>query len=264
MIRELTFFGLTVGSYFLMAVIAALVFVAMSWRPLRRCGFTRKGVLLLLFVMCIAFLAGARLWNVAVNPGAYGETKHWYTLRLTGLSMYGGILGAFAVLLCFSKIRHIKTGALLDAITVPSAVAFCIARIGCFLNGCCSGKRTDLPWGVVFPLPIDDFVLSLISIERYPVHPTQIYELLLALIGIPLCILLVKKCRAGKGGLFFIYGAWFSAMRLAVLPLRSLNYPDVVKKIIYPAIYLILVAAGIFLFVRACRQRSNSNTEVSV
>jgi len=254
-LREITIFGLTVSSYFLMAVIAALVFAALSWRPLRRCGFTRKGILLLLFLMCIAFLVGARLWNVAVNPGAYGKSRYWYTLRLVGLSMYGGILGAFAVLFVASKIKHIQTGSLLDAITVPSAIAFCIARVGCFLNGCCYGKKTDLPWGVSFPLRNERFISTLVPIHRTPVHPTQLYELALALIGIPLCLWLVKKCRAGTGGLFYIYGAWFSTMRLVVLPFRSLNYPDVVKNVVYPAIYFVLIIVGVLLFVRACRKK---------
>ncbi len=245
-----------------MAVIAALVCTAMCWRPLRRCGFTRTGVPVLLSVLCVMFLVGARLWNVAVNPGSYGVDKQWYTLRMTGFSMYGGILGAFIVILFASRLTDISIARILDAVTIPSAVAFSIARTGCFLNGCCAGKDTDLPWGVVFPSKYDGLSTNLISFQNHPVHPTQIYEMLLALIGIPLCLMIVKKCRAGSGGLFFIYGTWFSAMRLAILPLRSLPYPDPVKNAGYPIIYVSLIVSGVCLFIRACRQ-GRSETVIS-
>ena len=253
MFSEITIFGLTIGTYILMAVIAAVTCSAMSWRPLRRSGFTGRSTVIMLAAMCVAFLIGARLWNVAVNPDSYGDTKYWYTLKMTGFSMYGGILGSFVVVLAASKICRISPAKTLDALTVPAAIAFCIARVGCFLNGCCGGTKTDLPWGVVFPSSNELFSSALIPIHRYPVHPTQIYELILALIGIPLCMLLVKKFHAGTGGRFYIYGAWFSAMRLCILPMRSLSYPDVVKNNIYPGLYAALIIAGVCLFILACR-----------
>lgn len=257
MIREFTIFGLTVGTYSLMAFIAALTCAVMSWRPLRRTSLPRIGVIVLLAVTCISFLVCARLWNVAVNPDSYGDTKHWYTLRMTGFSMYGGLLGAFLVILACSKIFRISPAKIFDAFTVPGAVAFCMARVGCFLNGCCGGKRTDLPWGVIFPSEMDELikdVIPIVPIQRYAVHPTQLYELALALIGIPLCLWLVKLFRAGDGGRFFIYGVWFNTLRLAVLPLRALPYSRIVTSVVYPLIYYVLIVIGIFLFVWSCRK----------
>lgn len=49
----------------------------------------------------------------------------------------------------------------------------CLGRIGCFLGGCCFGKPTDRPFGVVFPpgsLPYELYG------EEVAVHPTQLYE----------------------------------------------------------------------------------------
>lgn len=257
MISEITVFGLVIGTYSLMAVFAAITCAIMSWRPLLTCGFSRKGTAALLLAMCIAFFVGARLWNVAVNPDSYGDTNHWYSFQAAGFSMYGGVLGAIIVIAAAALITRIRLVKVLDAITIPGAVAFCIARIGCFLNGCCSGKNTDLPWGVVFPSEMDELikdVIPIVPIQRYAVHPTQLYELLLALIGIPLCLWLVKLFRAGEGGRFFIYGVWFSTMRLAVLPLRALPYSRMVTNVVYPLIYYFLIVIGIFLFVWSCRK----------
>ena len=254
MFPELTIIGLTIDTYTLMAVIAAITCVAMSWRPMRKCGLPNIGIAILMTMMCAAFLAGARLLNVAVNPDSYNETRPWYTLRMTGFSMYGGIFGALTVVLFTAILTRIRIGRLLDALTIPGSVAFCIARIGCFLTGCCSGKKTDLPWGVFFQLSDDSILNTIISDKRYAVHPTQLYELLLALIGIPLCLWLVKLFRAGEGGRFFIYGVWFSTMRLAVLPLRALPYSRMVTNVVYPLIYYFLIVIGIFLFVWSCRK----------
>ena len=57
----------------------------------------------------------------------------------------------------------------LAGLCVPLALAF--GRVGCFLNGCCYGKPTTLPWGVVFPTAAP-------LVAR---HPTQLYELVLDL-----------------------------------------------------------------------------------
>ena len=238
-----------------MAIIAAITCVAMSWAPLRKSGLSVAVTILMLPMMCISFLVGARLWNVAVDPDSFDAERPWYALRMTGFSVYGGILGAILFVMIFSLITRIRLVKLLDVFTIPAAAAFSIVRIGCFLNGCCYGKKTDLPWGVIFPSAAD-------NVERYAVHPTQIYELLLALLGIPLCLLLVKLFKAGAGGRFFIYGVWFSTMRLAIHPLRLFPYSYNVTKYFYPLFYYVLIVIGIFLFVNSCiKNRGGSPAE---
>jgi phosphatidylglycerol:prolipoprotein diacylglycerol transferase len=39
----------------------------------------------------------------------------------------------------------------LDVLAIGLVAALMFGRIGCFLNGCCYGRPTDLPWGVSFP-----------------------------------------------------------------------------------------------------------------
>ena len=225
--------------------------MAMSFRPLRRSGLSMGGVIVLYIAVCITFVIGARLWNVAVEPDSYNKARPWYSLRTGGFSTYGGITGALVVFLFAAVITRTRLLKILDSVTIPGAAAFSVARVGCFLTGCCAGKETDLPWGVVFP-HADDVSASLTNIHA--VHPTQLYELILALIGIPLCLFIVKKSKAGTGGLFFIYGVWFCTMRLIVHPLRDLPYSLLVLEIIYPVLYYVLIVAGIFLFVWSCRK----------
>jgi len=138
---------------------------------------------------------------------------------------------------------------LLDAIVVPAALAFALARVGCFLNGCCYGVFTDSVWGMEFPVKggaqetlnsLFPFIGISIPASRYP---TQLFELVLALLGLVPTLIFGRRLK--DGSMFLLYGAWFSAMRLAILPLRSLPYDDIVTNAVYPALYLTLTALGI-------------------
>jgi phosphatidylglycerol---prolipoprotein diacylglyceryl transferase len=85
-----------------------------------------------------------RLLNI-INPlqnGVFG---------IGGMNLIGGLI--LATLLGMAFIRWKKYSPLLAADLVMPTVALGIGitRIGCFLNGCCWGKPTGLPWGVTFP-----------------------------------------------------------------------------------------------------------------
>jgi phosphatidylglycerol:prolipoprotein diacylglycerol transferase len=58
---------------------------------------------------------------------------------------------------------RVKTG---DSFGLPLALALAVGRWGCFLNGCCYGVPTSLPWAV--PFQVDDRLVYC--------HPTQLYE----------------------------------------------------------------------------------------
>ena len=252
----LEIFGLTLKAYSVMAYTAAIAGAVLVWRPLRRAGLSPIRALVLLLCMCAAFLVGARLWNFAINPASYSSAFEWYTPRMLGLSLYGGILGAGAVLLIFLRAWRIGVWRVLDGFTVPSGVAFYIARVGCFINGCCAGVETDGVFGVVFPSHSRTYLfgpLGRFTIE-HTVHPTQLYELAGALVGIPLAVLLARKLKLREGARFLIYGAWFCLVRLAVLPFRSLRYGEFVTKTFYPALYILLAMLGIFLLIRRERE----------
>ena len=108
MMPKFELFGLTVSTYALMAVLAAITFSVMSWRPLRSCALPLPGVIILLISVCTAFLIGARLWNVAVRPDSYDAEKPWYTLKMSGFSVFGGITGVAVVVLSAALISRIQ------------------------------------------------------------------------------------------------------------------------------------------------------------
>lgn len=257
----ISFGAVRIPAYALFTWLGALTACAIAWPALRRAGLSAPRRLTMLAAAAVSFLVCARLWNVVVNPGNF-LSMPWYAPKLAGLSLYGGLAGAAAAMLLCARAAGVSPLRVLDAMTVPGGVAFCLARIGCFLNGCCGGIATNGPFGVAFPK--EDLTGSLPGILSFvgnrPVHPTQLYELVGAAAALAVIAALDRTGGRIPGTRFLCYAALFSLVRLAVLPLRVLPYPAAVKNVLYPGLYLGVIAvsaAGICLLRRNCR----ANTE---
>ena len=251
--------GAEVHAYALFTWLGALAACLLALPALKRTGLSAVRCLFLLLSMCVSFLIGARLWNLAVNPGNFLVMK-WYALKLAGLSLYGGLAGAMLAMAAYLKALRLKLLPVLDAMTFPCGAAFCVARIGCFLNGCCGGVATNGPLGVVFPKEhLAESLPGILSfISNRPVHPTQLYELFGAALGIA-AVAAVNRKRGGIPGMRFLcYAGVFSLMRLLVLPLRALAYPAAIKNIFYPCLYLCIIVLSI---VGICILKGHSRAE---
>ena len=60
-----------------------------------------------------------------------------------------------------------------DILAPSLALGHAVGRLGCQLNGCCFGRRCDLPWAYHYPAAHET--------HGAPVHPTPLYEMGLAL-----------------------------------------------------------------------------------
>ena len=224
-----------IHAYALFTWLGAAAACILALPALRHAGMSALQAWTALLLMYASFLAGARLWNLAVNPGNFlGQTK-WYTLKLVGLSLYGGLIASVVALVLFTKSRK-----------MPGGVAFCFARLGCFLNGCCGGIATNGPFGVVFlqSEPSGPALPGLLSfVNDRPVHPTQLYELAGAAAGLLAVVLICRKYDLPSGSRFLFYAAVFSGVRLLVLPLRALPYTETVRNVLYPGLYLVIILA---------------------
>ncbi|NIM06248.1 MAG: prolipoprotein diacylglyceryl transferase [Armatimonadetes bacterium] len=133
---------------------------------------------------------------------------------IQGLSFHGGLAGAMLGGLFYASKAKLSWLTLADICAPAAALAYGFGRIGCFLNGCCYGAPTDLPWAVSFA--VDPTATAWTP----PSHPTQLYSALgsWAIFGL---LLLIKGRVRGRGQLFFIYLALYSVMRFMVEILRS-------------------------------------------
>ena len=104
------------------------------------------------FYSLIAGVAGARLFFVAHHFETYRGNllSIIYTWR-GGLEFLGGVIVATAILLLYLRYHKLPVRRYLDIIVIGLMMGLAFGRIGCFLNGDCFGKPTNLPWGVRFP-----------------------------------------------------------------------------------------------------------------
>ncbi|NOZ09113.1 MAG: prolipoprotein diacylglyceryl transferase [FCB group bacterium] len=88
-----------------------------------------------------------------------------------GMVFYGGFIGGLIAVLIFVHKHDLSLAKVADWIAPYLVLGHAIGRIGCFLVGDDYGIPSNLPWAVAFPkgAPPTDI----------PVHPTQLYEVIL-------------------------------------------------------------------------------------
>jgi phosphatidylglycerol---prolipoprotein diacylglyceryl transferase len=192
--------GLPVRGYGVMVLAGALAGVALATYRAQRAGVDRELIWSMAFWLFIGGMAGGRAFYVI---------EYWHdqfratTLRETffrvinfpqgGLVIYGALLGGVIAVLLFIHKYRLPALATFDLIAPSMMIGLALGRIGCFLNGCCYGGPTSLPWGVRFPAGsppyIDQAASGLLSAAKLPanslpVHPAQLYSAVTAaLIG---------------------------------------------------------------------------------
>jgi phosphatidylglycerol:prolipoprotein diacylglycerol transferase len=96
-------------------------------------------------------------------------------------------------------------------VLVASVLGAAIGRVGCHLNGCCYGRPTTLPWGVVFP---PDSYAGL-EFGNAAVHPSQLY---MAAAGVALFALTwsLRRRLTVPGTLFWLFIVAFALIRIPI------------------------------------------------
>ena len=121
-----------IHAYALFTWLGAAAACILALPALRHAGMSALQAWTALLLMCASFLAGARLWNLAVNPGNFlGQTK-WYTLKLVGLSLYGGLIASVGLAFA-SKVFHVQEDEKFIAMRAELPGANCG---GCGYAGC--------------------------------------------------------------------------------------------------------------------------------
>jgi phosphatidylglycerol:prolipoprotein diacylglycerol transferase len=138
----------------------------------------------------IGGLVGARVFYVWQYWGDHVRTfADIFKIWQGGIVLYGSIMGGTATFFLYRLIRPFPLRPMLDVVAPALALGIALGRFGCFLNGCCYGDICDLPVGVAFPSQSPPWkaqqVLGLIGKDApwsLPVHPTQLYSCIDALI----------------------------------------------------------------------------------
>jgi len=256
-------FGLTVdiSSYRFFMALAIVTATAGSYWMIKRSELDLKKALIILAVAILGFLVGSRMLNILINSGLYlAHPDRIYSLNMTGFSEYGGLMGAALAGFLMTRKFKLDVWRLGDLLAPNLGIGIAIMRIGCYLNGCCFGKETNLPWGVRFPLFSDAHMYELNKgtanlLSVTPVHPTEIYELIAALIGTAIALfILKKKVKPGIAVLGFLI--WFTTFRLFNHLLRVMPNSFDAPAWFYPAFYVVIIILCVILLLQKFKSRN--------
>ena len=169
MYHEIDIGNLTLSSYSMLYALAYFVSSYVFWIELKRRREEFKIFMLISLTMLLSGFGGAKVFYILINVSLRDFLEDpVHAMISSGRIYHGGFI--FSVLIAFLIVRLIERNfwVVADSAAPALAIGISVGRIGCFLNGCCLGKPTNLPWGVKF-YGIDSSInLSL--------HPAQLYE----------------------------------------------------------------------------------------
>ena len=144
----------------------------------------------------------------------------WYQMKWsrlwdlsTGHVFYGGYIGSILFPFFYSRWAKQPFLPVLDATATYMPLGLALHRtFACMMAGCCHGRPTDLPWGIVYPAD----ALATQTYGPVPVHPTQLYESTWALGMFAVLIFYRRYYRKVPGELIALQIALYSLGRFFI------------------------------------------------
>jgi phosphatidylglycerol:prolipoprotein diacylglycerol transferase len=238
-----------IPSYGIMLVISFLAAIFMAKKLAKKYGISPTIIEDLAFYLMVGVLIGGRLLYVAFHWEQYahdilGILRLWEG----GMMFFGGFIGGFITGMLYLKRQKISVLQITDIVAPAIGLGHFFTRIGCFLNGCCFGTPSNLPWAVKFP---EECVAGSSPVADYTLHPTQLYA---SLFGLALFFFLYK--RLGKphrrGEIFAYYLIFYGAFRFGIDFIRF--YENRANFLINQIIAIGLIICGVAIIIKASRK----------
>ncbi|NLM46926.1 MAG: prolipoprotein diacylglyceryl transferase [Firmicutes bacterium] len=197
--------GYNISAYGVMLAGAFVLCTACFVSAGGRSGLAREKLWDLALLATAAALAASRLLYVLLALPVYKQNLlSLFDLRHGGLSFFGALAGGTAAGLWYAMRHGLPPGKILDLAAPFLALGYALVRIGCFLNGCCFGLPSELPWA-----------LPAAAADNLPRHPVQLYA---AAAGLVLFLLLLMRRRQPgfPGRLFLEFILYYCSLRFSL------------------------------------------------
>lgn len=155
--------GLPVRGYGVMLLLGVSAGVGLAIYRARQMGVDPEVIYSLGLWMFVAGILGARIFYVVqkwpeFRYDVFNQPRPWrdiwtsvFNVTQGGLVVYGSLIGAGLAVIFYVRRYKVPGLALADLIAPSMVLGLAFGRIGCFLNGCCFGGPTEVPWGMEFP-----------------------------------------------------------------------------------------------------------------
>ncbi len=248
--------------YGVMAMIAFVVAVIIAQKNRKYFNMTKDQTYNLVLTSMISGVLGARIFYVIEfwNRGGFSENPlNIIMINKGGLVFYGGFIMALACIYIFTRRNKLEFLSTLSFMAPSLALGHAISRIGCFLNGCCYGKPTNLIWGYVYPS-------CSVPGHEHPgvhLHPVQLYETAGNIVIFFILQKFIKKNKSGQvAGMYMIL---YGILRFSDEFFRG-DHTDFTFGLFTPAqtICFFIIPVGIALYIYSSKKAQNVGTETPV
>jgi len=200
----------------------ALAFVSAIWFSARRAkkqGLRIEWLPDLSLIVLISAIVGSRFFYVIyhleefegrildmINPiQSTGE------IGIGGLSMFGGLVLAIVCGIIYIHIKKLSVWRIADIVAPSIMLGLGIARIGCFLNGCCFGQPSQSILAFVFP---PDSAAGYMFPDT-PIFPVQLVASFYGffIFGI---LLVLERFKRFNGSTFWLMLVFYSVARFII------------------------------------------------
>ncbi|TET06149.1 prolipoprotein diacylglyceryl transferase [Candidatus Dependentiae bacterium] len=190
----------SIHSYGLMIFLGLIIAIILMIRdPLRKQIISKWQLLDSISVMVLTGIIGARILYLFCNINYMSSVWDIVAVWDGGFSLMGSIIGILIVLPLYLTYFKISVLPFFDVLASYGALFEAIARIGCLCAGCCYGKPTTAPWGIVYTdksidVPTDIYL-----------HPTQLYSSFFLFVIFLIVILIGRRLYRKPGQLLMFY-----------------------------------------------------------
>ncbi|MGB2781251.1 MAG: prolipoprotein diacylglyceryl transferase [Phycisphaerae bacterium] len=231
-----------------------LGFLAAIWVAAWRARTERQNPEVIYNAGLLSFLGGlfgGRLFYIVQYHTQFFSV--WDLLKIWegGLVYYGGLLLAAAAVIGYLRLARRPVLYWLDILAPSLALGLAMGRMGCFLNGCCYGDVSQLPWAFAWPVgaipwshyadaflasaqaasplvagagaaaPLGAMAGAIVTAWHAPaIHPSQLYALVNALALFVLLHLWFRHKRR-HGQIFFTFILLYGASRFLLEFVRA-------------------------------------------
>lgn len=203
--KPIYWYGIIIAAGFLLAV----------WYAMKRAnqfGLTQDNIIDMLICAVPLAIIGARAYYCLFSWDLYKDDP----IRILyiwegGLAIYGGVIGAVIGLVLYTKVKRVKTSAMLDIGGLGLLIGQSIGRWGNFMNREAFGSVTNS----VLRMGLTDAAGNTVY-----VHPTFLYESLWNALGF-LLLHFYSKRRKFDGQIFLMYLGWYGLGRMFIEGLRT-------------------------------------------
>ena len=150
---------LAVRTYGFLLALAFVLGIWFSGRRARKQGMNIDWIPDLSLIILITAIFGSRFFYVIRHLEEF-EGHAWDMINpiqssgeigIGGLSMFGGFVLAIVCSMAYLRLKKLNLWKITDLMAPSVMLGLAVARIGCFLNGCCFGLPTQSSLGVIFP-----------------------------------------------------------------------------------------------------------------